>query len=161
MGWLNGLQDFIHGHSPAGSVDRSLASIEPAGIEDALSVTGMASIRRRKLPAEQVIWLVLGTAPYMNPSICTVRERMGLLPTDEDQLAPNAATKTRYRLGAEPIEWLFRHVCEAWSPGPGVEALGGKKLYGVDGTHMRVPDTDENLEAFGKPGGRGGNSDAG
>lgn len=161
MGWLSELQDFVHGHSPAGGVDKFAASIEPAWIEEALNMTGKASIRRRKLPAEQVIWLVLGMALYMNRSIRTVRERMGLLPTEEDQLAPSAATKARYRLGAEPIEWLFRRVCEEWSPSPGVEALGGKKLYGVDGTHVRVPDTDENFEAFGKPGGRGGSSDAG
>ena len=97
----------------------------------------------------------------MNQSIRTVRERMGLLPKEDDQLVPSAATKARYRLGAEPIEWLFRRVCKEWSPSGGIEALRGKKLYGGDGTHVRVPDTDENLKEFGKPGGRGGSSDAG
>lgn len=161
MGWLSELQDFVHGHSPAGGIDKFVASIEPEWIEEALNMTGKASIRRRKLPAEQVIWLVLGMALYMNRSIRTVRERMGLLPEDDDQLAPSAATKARYRLGAEPIEWLFRRVCGQWSSSHGAEAFGGKMLYGVDGTHVRVPDTDENFEAFGKPGGRGGGSDAG
>lgn len=124
-------------------------------------MTSKASVRHRKLPAEQVVWLVLGMALYMNRSIRTVRERMGLLPNDHDRLAPSAARKARYRLGAEPTEWLFRRVCEEWSPSSGVEPLGGKKLYGVDGTHVRVPDTDESFGTFGKPGERGGNSDAG
>jgi hypothetical protein len=36
--------------------------IDPAWIEQALQATGKASIRRRKLPAEHVVWLVIGLA---------------------------------------------------------------------------------------------------
>ena len=39
---------------------RFRASIDPEWIEEALVATGTATIRRRRLPAEQVIWLVLG-----------------------------------------------------------------------------------------------------
>ena len=151
MGWLNDLQEYVHDHSPAAGIEKFAASIEPEWIEEALALTGKASIRRRKLPAEQVIWLVLGMALYMNRSIRTVRERMGLLPNDDDQLAPSAATKARYRLGPEPMAWLFSRVCQEWSPSPGIEAWHGKTLWGIDGTHVRVPDTDENLSVFGKP----------
>ena len=33
-------------------------------IEEALRVKGKASVRRRRLPAEQVVWLVLGMALF-------------------------------------------------------------------------------------------------
>ena len=33
-----------------------------AWIEEALSATGTASLRRRRLPAEEVVWLVIGMA---------------------------------------------------------------------------------------------------
>ena len=34
--------------------------IEPVWLEECLCATGYASLRKRRLPAEQVIWLVLG-----------------------------------------------------------------------------------------------------
>lgn len=66
MGWLNDLQTVVHNHSPAGGLDQFAASLDKAWIEEALKATGRASIRRRRLPAEQVIWLVLGMALYTN-----------------------------------------------------------------------------------------------
>jgi hypothetical protein len=43
-----------------GAFDRLRSSIDPDWIEAALEATGTATLRRRRLPAEQVIWLVLG-----------------------------------------------------------------------------------------------------
>ena len=37
--------------------------------EEALAATGTASIRRRRLPAEQVVWLVIGVALMRNESM--------------------------------------------------------------------------------------------
>jgi hypothetical protein len=34
--------------------------LDPAWIAESLQVTGTATIRRRRLPAEQVVWLVIG-----------------------------------------------------------------------------------------------------
>jgi len=36
--------------------------LDPALIEEALLATGTATIRKRRLPAEQVVWLLLGMA---------------------------------------------------------------------------------------------------
>ncbi|WP_211223723.1 transposase domain-containing protein, partial [Massilia niastensis] len=38
-------------------------------IEQALSHTGKASIRRRRLPAQQVVWLVIALALYRHRSV--------------------------------------------------------------------------------------------
>jgi Insertion element 4 transposase N-terminal len=45
-----------------GAYDRLTASIDPAWVDAALAATGTATLRKRRLPAEQVIWLVLGMA---------------------------------------------------------------------------------------------------
>ena len=76
-------------------------------------------------------------------------------------LAPSNVTKARYRIGAEPIRRLFEKVCSTWSETPGLGAYRGLSLWGVDGSHLRVQDSDENFEHFGMPGGRGGSNDAG
>ena len=67
-----------------GRVDRGLfarfqASIEPKWILEALAATGSASIRRRRFPAEQVIWLVLGMALFRDLPIVEVVKELGLV----------------------------------------------------------------------------------
>lgn len=43
-------------------------------IEQALQATGKASIRRRRLPAEHVVWLVIGLALFRNQPIWHVHD---------------------------------------------------------------------------------------
>lgn len=39
-------------------------NVDREWIEQALQATGTATIRRRRLPAEQVVWLVIGMALF-------------------------------------------------------------------------------------------------
>lgn len=144
-------------------IERFGASIPEAWIEEALTATGTASIRHRKLPAEQVVWLVLGMAMFQDRSIRDVVDHLGLvLPGDgKDSLAPSAVSNARGRLGPEPLKWLFNRVAATWSNQGGEPGYAGLSLFAVDGTCLRVQDSDANFEHFGKPGGRGGNGVAG
>lgn len=67
--------------------------------------TGTASVRRRRLPAEQVVWMVLGMALMRNESIDRVVALLDLaLPTPDDTTAAKSAiAQARKRLGAEPM----------------------------------------------------------
>ena len=58
-------------------------AIDPTWITQALTATGKASIRRRKLPAEQVIWLVIALALYRGQSIPEVTAHLDLVLPDE------------------------------------------------------------------------------
>lgn len=143
------------------SFARFAASLDPAWIPQALAATGTASIRRRKLPADQAVWLVLGMGLFADRSIVDVVNHLNLVAPGVDSLAPSSVPGARYRVGADPLEYLFRQTCSCWG-GPAVErGYRGLSLYGVDGTCLKVQDTDENYEEFGKPGGRAGPSDAG
>lgn len=142
-------------------IERFGASLPSEWIEAALQATGTASIRRRKLPAEQVLWLVLGMALFQDRSIRDVVDHLGLVLPGVDSLAPSAVSNARGRLGPDPIEWLFKRVAEHWSNQGGEPGYAGLSLFAVDGTCMRVQDSDVNFEYFGKPGGRNGSGDAG
>ena len=146
---------------PRGGIEKFAASLEPAWIEEALAATGTASVRKRKFPAEQAIWLVLGMALYADRSIKAVLDHLGLVLKGNKDIAPSALSKARYRLGDRPVKWLFERVAEAWSATRGLGQYRDLAVYGVDGTHLRVADSDENFEHFGKPGGRSGSGDAG
>jgi hypothetical protein len=131
---------------------RMVKSIDPAWIEEALTSTGTATIRRRRLPAEQVIWLVLGMALYRGMSITEVVDRLDIaLPSKSGKgAARSAVSQARSRLGDEPLEWLFKRSGEQWGHASArVHAWRELALYAVDGTTARVPDSPENREHFG------------
>lgn len=137
-------------------------SLDPAWVEQALTATGTATIRRRKLPAEYVVWLVIGMAMLRDRSIAEVVRHLDLVmptPTGKRQHVSNGAlVQARDRLGAEPLAWLFHSTAKLWASASADEhRWRGLALLGVDGSTLRVPDTPENDTYFGRPGtSRGG-----
>lgn len=121
-------------------------------ILEALMSTGMASLRRRRLPAEFVVWLVIGIALFRNRSIVGVQESLGLDTGGKKLVARSAVSKARARLGPEPVKWLCYRMASEWSHEEArKDRFHGRPLYGLDGVTMKVADTKENREAFGGP----------
>lgn len=133
-------------------------------VEQALDETGTASIRRRKIPAQLVVWLVIGMALFRDRCIQEVVSHLGLVFTNHPEreqscckVAPSAIPQARYRLGAEPMKHIFMQTGRAWAQ-PAAEQMKwrGLSLYGADGTTLRIPDTEENRTEFGAPSSRRG-----
>ena len=62
--------------------------IDPDWIEKALLVNEAATVRRRRLPAGQVAWLIIGMALIRSERICDVVDRLELaLPGRSPQVA--------------------------------------------------------------------------
>ena len=136
-------------------------SIDPAWITTALEATGTATIRRRKLPAEYVIWLVIGMGLLHDRAITEVVRHLDLvLPTPEGgrgTVSGAAVAQARTRLGPEPLAALFRQTADTWAThAADGDRWHGLAVYGVDGTTVRVADTLENATEFGRPGSRHG-----
>jgi hypothetical protein len=133
-------------------LDRFRSSLDPEWIEEALKATGTATVRRRRLPAEQVIWLVLGMGIYRNKPITEIVAELDLaLPGPRGpRAASSSVTQARSRLGDEPIRWIFERCAEEWAHASARRhAWRGLAVYGVDGTTLRLPDSDANREHFG------------
>ncbi len=126
-------------------------------IEQALQATGSATVRKRRLPAEQVVWLVLGMALFRDRSIVEIVDKLDLaLPgAGEAPIAPSAVPQARARLGEEPMAWLFGRSAQNWAHASADRhRWRGLALYAVDGTALRVPDSVENRAHFGSAKGR-------
>ena len=125
--------------------------IGPAWIVQTLHATGKASIRRRKLPAEHVVWLVIGLALFRNLPIWHVVRQLDLTLDNASLPAPSAAIQARQRLGDAPLEQLFRQLTQAWSaPHAATRAeLHGLALLAVDGVVWSSPDTPANRDELG------------
>ena len=101
---------------PVTGLDRLAEHLPLAWIVQALKTTGTASIRRRRLPAEQVVWLVIALALYRHQSMPEVLATLDLaLPSSEESaVCKSAVTQARQRLGAAPMKDLFSQTASAW-----------------------------------------------
>lgn len=138
---------------PSGELlPKFVASLDPDWIEEALAATGTATIRRRRLPAEQVVWLVIGMCLFRDLSMIELVATLDLaLPGKRgERVAPSSIMQARARLGSEPLRWLFEKTASTWAHASArTHSWRGLALYGVDGTTLRVPDSDENRAHFG------------
>ncbi|WP_255446448.1 IS4 family transposase [Chitinibacter sp. GC72] len=113
---------------------------------------GTASIRKRKMLAEQVIWQVIALALFRRQSIAEVVVHLDLLlPNEQDpDIANSALTQARQRLGEEPLAQLFSLCACAWDTRhQRGQSWRGLARYAIDGTTLRTSDSPENRLHFG------------
>jgi hypothetical protein len=129
--------------------------LDAAWIDEALLTTGTATLRKRRLPAERVVWLVIGMALIRDRPIAEVVRQLDLaLPATDGTsgIAPSAIVQARARVGSDPLHMLFLRTSPEWGlRSAKADPWRGLSLFGVDGTTLRVPDTDENRAHFGGP----------
>lgn len=124
--------------------------ISPEWIEEALQATGTATVRRRRLPSEQVIWVVLGMALFRDSPVEDVVSKLDLALPGSGTVARSSVAQARERVGSEPVKWLFDRCGATWAHNSAkAHQWRGLRLYGMDGTSVRVPNTIENRETFG------------
>ena len=125
--------------------------IDPEWVAEALEATGSATVRRRRLPAEQVVWLVIGMALFRKWPIHDLVGHLDLvLPGPKRTVVPSTVAEARARLGGDPIEHLFETSARKWGhEAARKHAWRGLGVYAVDGSTLRVADSDENRDHFG------------
>ena len=132
----------------------------PEVVDEVIAEVGRTEQRNRLLPARVVTYFAVGMALYSEGSYEDVFAQLtdGLSWSSrwaETYVAPSksAIFQARARLGAEPVEALFRRVADplATESTPG-SWLAGRRLVALDGTCLDVADTAENSRFFGRPG---------
>jgi Insertion element 4 transposase N-terminal/Transposase DDE domain len=133
------------------NLDLFRRNIDPEWIERALLATGTATLRKRRLPAEQVVWVVLGMALFRDRPLEDVVSKLELaLPSSGKTVARSSIAQARKKLGSEPLRWLFELCSEEWSQQSANDhQWRGMSVYAIDGTSFRVPDSEANRATFG------------
>lgn len=140
----------------------ALARILPmAFLREALTAEGRQGKRRRLLPPDLVLWLVVGMGLHRGEDIQTVLryvaswlgEKLGWGPGERPH--STSIAEARDRLGWEVVRLIFwrfaAHVDDLFG---GLWLWHGLRVFGLDGTTMRAPATPANWRWFGGP--RGG-----
>jgi hypothetical protein len=121
-------------------------------IEAALVACGKASVRKRRLPAEQVVWLVIALALYRRLPVKEIVDSLDLaLPELSDRcITTSATTQARQRLGAQPLRWLFETTALRWIEQDEERfRFHGLSVLAMDGTTLRLAESEANRTHFG------------
>jgi hypothetical protein len=91
---------------------KSLTDIlSPEIIEQGLNTHGIATIRKRELPMENMIWAVIGMALFRNFSMRQLLNQLDIiLPNGTTFVAPSAVIQARKNLGSEVIKTIFEQT---------------------------------------------------
>ena len=123
--------------------------LEPDIIESCLQSNGVATLRKRKLPMDAMVWAVVGMSLFRTESVRQLINKLDIvLPQEVDYVARSAVTQARKKLGSNVVKDVFHQTALTWNKRAEHPQWCGLNLYGVDGVVWRTPDTKENSEAF-------------
>jgi hypothetical protein len=134
------------------ALDWLTADLPLAWIHESLAATGTESKRERRLPAHLAALLVIAMGVLRDRSLVDVANDLELARHGEGEspIASNAISGARKRLGEAPLEHLARRCAKEWAmPAAAAHAWRGLTLFGLDGSTLRVPDSDQNRALFG------------
>jgi hypothetical protein len=126
-------------------------------VDEILASTGKREQRVRRLPAHVVVYFVIAMGIFRDGYEEILRKLVGglrFLGSWRDHwVVPttSAVSQARERLDEAPMKELFTRLAVPLArPGTIGAWLRSWRLMAIDGVQIDVPDTPENLEAFGK-----------
>ncbi|MEB4677799.1 transposase domain-containing protein, partial [Enterobacteriaceae bacterium G50] len=137
-------------HLTAPERARSLADLIPAElIQRAFTLTDTVTLRKRKLPLESMIWLIVGMCVFCDRPMTDIINLMDI--TDRAGApftARSSVIQRRKKLGEDAVRELFDITQQYWNEQAAHPQWHGLNLYAVDGVVWRAMDTPENNSAF-------------
>lgn len=125
--------------------------LSPDLIQQAFSLTDTVTLRKRKLPLESMVWLVIGMAIFNNKPLSHIVNLMDIADrTGSPFTAPSSVVARRKTLGEDAVRVLFELTQQHWHEEARHPLWHGLTLNAVDGVVWRTPDTPDNANTFGK-----------
>lgn len=127
-------------------------------VRDILKATGRDGKRKRQLPATMMVYYVIALGPFVSVGCREVLRRLldgatWIWPGEIRVSTESAITQARQRLGADPIERLYREVVQPLAKKITRGAWFGRwRVVTLDGVTFDVADSEKNVAAFGRPG---------
>lgn len=129
-----------------------------------LKATGREGERKRLLPATMMVYYVIALGLFVSVGCRDVLRRlldgaMWIWPQEVRVATESAITQARQRLGAKPIEGLYREqvrpIAKRITRGAWFRSW---RVVTMDGLTLDVAESDQNVAAFGRPGASRGHS---
>lgn len=131
------------------SFEKYAELLSPELIEQCFKEAGVATVRKRRLPLETVLWSIIGMSLFRQRSVWDIATQMDImLPGKKPLVAPSALVQARQRLGSEAVKQVFLKMAEQSYQNNKFETWAGLNLLAVDGVVWRTTDTPENHATF-------------
>lgn len=144
------LDDTFTAADELNSVDKFKSFLDPEILEQAFEYSGVATVRRRRLPLEAVMWSVIGMSLFRNEPVWDIASKLDIsLPGKNKLVAPSALVQARQRLGDEAVGRVFHMLAQRTFQQGAFEQWCGLNLLAVDGVMFRAQDTQDNHIEFG------------
>lgn len=146
--------------SASGARDELFAGVD---IEDvvarALAAAPKPTVRRRSLPDDVVLWIIVSMAIFRQHSLVQLTQELGVVGDGGGRLASSSISEARMRLGARPLKVLFEELSMRWGhDAAAADRWHDLSVYAFDGTTLTTADSEENDAHFGRPSSRDGRS---
>ncbi|MBD1391436.1 IS4 family transposase [Neiella sp. HB171785] len=129
----------------------------PDFINQCLETSGVATVRKRRIPLDMAVWTVIAMSLYRQEPVWSIVSKAQLmLPGKKPLVAPSAVVQARQRLGADAVKEVFHRSQQMWHQQANHPTWSGLKLLGVDGVVWRTPDTPDNRARFKAPSNQNG-----
>lgn len=132
-------------------------AVPVAEVKAVLAEIGVSEQRERKLTMLVTVLVTIAMNIYSRASIGEVMRKIAqglryIWPDPDYPVANDSAiSQRRYQLGARPLVALFDRLCRpVATPATAGAFLFGLRLMAIDGSTEDVPDTPENVAAFGR-----------
>lgn len=159
MGIIGSSFEKLEGWMGSFTIEVFASTLKTEWIDQALEKTGRETQRERKLTAVLTVWLAIAMGFYRNLSIpnilCRIGNVFGVGSLWEDGKVPTSGSivEARTRVGFGPVRELVE-MLRQWILDTYRDSMSWKGwlLLDLDGTTLKVPDSDENRHRFGLPG---------
>jgi hypothetical protein len=129
--------------------------LPPTLIRRVLRQTGCDSQRRRSLPAELVVWLVILLGLFRRQSYVNLLEKIAdsrwTAQHWEKPPTSSAVTQARDRLGLAPLQQLFTLTARQWAGECPHRRILNRRVLILDGTTAPTSDSPANAQVFERP----------
>lgn len=120
-------------------------------VQQALTITDTVTFRKRKLPLESMIWLVVGMSVFSNRLMTEIVNLMDICDrTGSPFTARSSFVQRRKTLGEDAVRELFDITQRHWNEQAVHPQWHGLNLFAIDEMVWRTADTPENNEVFNK-----------
>jgi hypothetical protein len=145
-------------HANRFTVEALAGALPQRWVIQAIAESGRVAKRVRQLPDVLTAWIVILLGLYRRQSYRNLLEMLfeaghhrGLW-ADRGAPTTSALVKARDRLGVLPLRLLFEESARRWVELVAGAYFAGRRVFAMDGTTFKVPDTASNRDYFGLPG---------
>jgi hypothetical protein len=138
-------------------VEAIAKEIRPEWIQETLRECGRESLRTRLLPAPFVVWFVILLGLFRRISYSNLVWKLKdswwtRQHWPDDPPSTTAVTSARDRLGIEPMKKLYERSAREWIASSAGLVFHTRRVFAIDGSTYKTPDSVENDLGFGRPG---------